>query len=117
MITGVDHFAIIVSSEEVVSFYKKLGFKEVFRKKRSHDTVVLLDGFGLQMEIFVDPRHPMRATKPENLGLRHLALKVERIEKTAEELKIKIGTIQCDWMGVRFAYTKDPDGNPVELHE
>ena len=99
MITGVDHFAIIVSSEEVVAFYKKLGFKEVFRKKRSHDTVVLL------------------ATKPENLGLRHLALKVDRIEKTAEELKIKMGTIQNDWMGVRFAYTKDPDGNIVELHE
>lgn len=117
MITGVDHFAIIVSSEEVVSFYKKLGFKEVFRKKRSHDTVVLLDGFGIRMEIFIDPRHPMRATKPENLGLRHLALKVDRIEKTAEELKIKMGTIQNDWMGVRFAYTKDPDGNVVELHE
>lgn len=117
MIKGVDHFAIIVSSEEVVSFYKKLGFQESFRKKRSHDTVVLLDGFGIRMEIFIDPRHPMRATKPENLGLRHLALKVDRIEKTVEELKIKIGTIQNDWTGVRFAYAKDPDGNPVELHE
>lgn len=117
MITGVDHFAIIVSSEDVVSFYKKLGFEEVFRKKRSHDTVVLLDGFGTRMEIFIDSRHPMRAIKPENLGLRHLALKVDQIEKTAEELKIKIGTIQSDWVGIRFAYTKDPDGNIVELHE
>ena len=117
MITGVDHFAIIVSSEDVVSFYKKLGFEEVFRKKRSYDTVVLLDGFGTRMEIFIDSRHPMRAIKPENLGLRHLALKVDQIEKTAEELKIKIGTIQSDWVGIRFAYTKDPDGNPVELHE
>ena len=117
MITGVDHFAIIVSSEDVVSFYKKLGFEEVFRKKRSYDTVVLLDGFGTRMEIFIDSRHPMRAIKPENLGLRHLALKVDQIEKTAEELKIKIGTIQNDWMGIRFAYVKDPDGNSVELHE
>ncbi len=117
MITGIDHFAIIVSSEECVSFYKTLGFQEYFRRERNYDTVVLLDGYGIKLEIFVDPNHPDRATNPEQMGLRHLALKVDSIEKTASEFGLEIGTIQSDWVGIRFAYIKDSDGTPVELHE
>jgi len=117
MITGVHHFAIIVSSEESVRFYTKLGFRETYRRERKYDTVVLLDGHGMQIEMFVDPNHPERATNPENMGLRHLALKVEKIEKTAEELDLEIGPIMNDWIGVRFAFAADPDGLPIELHE
>lgn len=117
MIQGIHHFAIIVSSEASVDFYKKLGFQETFRKERKYDTVVLLNGYGMQIEMFVDPNHPERATKPENIGLRHLALKVDRIEHTVEEISLEIGPIMNDWGGVRFAYTTDPDGLPIELHE
>lgn len=117
MIQCIHHFAIIASSESSVNFYKKLGFHESFRKVRAYDTVVLLDGYGIQLEIFVDPNHPERATKPENLGLRHLALRVDNIETTASELGLEIGQIMNDWVGVRFAFTADPDGLPIELHE
>ena len=117
MIQGIHHFAIIASSEASVDFYKKLGFQELFRKERNYDTVVLLEGYGIQLEIFVDPNHPKRATNPENIGLRHLALKVENIESTAKALDLDIGPIMNDWLGVRFSFTSDPDGLPIELHE
>ena len=117
MIKGIHHFAIIASSEESICFYSKLGFRESYRKERKYDTVVLLDGYGMQIEMFVDPNHPERAKNPENKGLRHLALKVEKIEDTAEALGLEIGPIMNDWVGVRFAFTVDPDGLPIELHE
>ena len=117
MILGIHHFAIIASSEESVRFYTKLGFREAYRRERKYDTVVLLDGHGMQIEMFVDPNHPERATNPENVGLRHLALKVEKIEETVAELGLEIGPIMNDWVGVRFAFATDPDGLPIELHE
>lgn len=117
MITGIHHFAIIASSKSSVEFYEKLGFQETFRKTRNYDTVILLDGYGIQIEMFIDPNHPERATKPENLGLRHLALKVDNIEDAINELGLEIGPIMNDWVGVRFAYILDLDGLPIELHE
>ena len=117
MINGVHHFAIIASSEKSIEFYKQLGFRETFRKERAYDTVVLLSGYDIQLEMFIDPNHPPRATKPENLGLRHLALHVDNIERTAGEFNIQIDNTMNDWTGIRFAYIYDPDGLPVELHE
>ena len=117
MIQGIHHFAIIASSEESIHFYEKLGFRETYRRERKYDTVVLLNGHGMQIEMFVDPNHPERATNPENMGLRHLALKVDNIEETVAELGLEIGPIMNDWVGVRFAFTADPDGLPIELHE
>ena len=117
MIKGIHHFAIIAGSEKSINFYEKLGFRESYRRERKYDTVILLDGHGMQIEMFVDPNHPERATNPENMGLRHLALKVDKIEETVEELGLEIGPIMNDWVGVRFAFTGDPDGLPIELHE
>ena len=117
MIQGVHHFAIIASSEKSVQFYTKLGFCETYRKERKYDTVVLFEGYGIQLEIFVDPNHPERATNPENIGLRHLALKVDKIEYPVAELGLEIGPIMNDWGGIRFAFAADPDGVPIELHE
>lgn len=117
MIIGAHHFAIISSSEESVNFYRKLGFQEMFRLQRKYDTVVLFYGHGIQIEMFVDPDHPERATKPENIGLRHLALRVDNIEKTIEELALEAGPVMEDWVGIRFCFIADPDGLPIELHE
>ena len=117
MINGIHHIAIIVSSEGTVYFYRRLGFAEYLRKERQYDTVVMLRGYGIELELFVDPSHPSRATSPENLGLRHVALKVDRIEDTVKELDLTIEPIVTDWSGIRYANTQDPDGNPIELHE
>ena len=122
MISGFHHVAMIVSGEESVKFYKSLGFNEAFRKVRDYDTIVLMKGNGIELELFVDPRHPKRAENPENLGLRHVAYTIEgSLEECIINLKekgiIDIGSVMTDWVGKRFCFVKDLDGIPVELRE
>lgn len=117
MIIGIHHIAMIVRSEDTVDFYSKLGFKECLRKERRYDTVVLLCGYGIELELFIDASHPKRALNPEALGLRHIALQVNRIEDVVEKFNLPIGAIGIDWNGIRYANTQDPDGNIIELHE
>ena len=69
MILGLHHVAIIASGEASIDFYKRLGFTETYRKERRADTVVLMQRFGIELEIFIDPSHPKHACNPENLGL------------------------------------------------
>ena len=119
MIKGLDHIAIIVSSEKSLRFYMKLGFTELYRTEREHDTVVLmlLSGTEIILEVFIDPNHPERMSDPEAKGLRHFALKVDYIEGTLEELGIEGSNIMKDWIGTRYCFISDPDGLPIELHE
>lgn len=57
MIKAIHRFAIIASSEESIRFYTKLGFRETYRKERKYDTIVLLNGYGMQIEMFIDSSH------------------------------------------------------------
>ena len=116
MITAVHHIALILSSEECLDFYKRLGFREERRIERGYDTVVLMNGYGIGLEVFVDPKHPARE-KPEPLGLRNISLRVDDVEKTVEELRLDDVEIQTDWSGNRYCVTADPDGNTVQLCE
>ena len=128
MITSLHHVALIVSSEASLRFYELLGFTEIFRKVRTNDAVVLMEGYGIQLEIFIDPRHPIHPVGMEEpIGLRHFALTVSSsLEKELEELRaafstagydLEVGPIMEDWTGVRFCFIKDFDGLPVELRE
>ena len=117
MIEGIHHIALIVSSGESISFYEKLGFTVFYKKQREYDLVILMRGYGIELELFVDSKYPEKTEGLETLGIRHLALKVDDIETVAETLELEIGPIQNDWMGIRFAYVKDPDGILIELHE
>lgn len=123
MISAFHHIAIIVSSEHSLEFFRILGFKEFFRKKRKNDLVVVMDGFGMQLEIFIDPSHPS-AGDTEPLGLRHFALCVDgkledevRMLKTASTDDFEFSPIMSDWTGVRFCFIKDSDGLQIELRE
>ena len=120
MITGIHHVSILASGEGSIAFYEKLGFEVIFRKDRPRDIIVLMEGYGMQIELFIDPAHPKRASDPESVGMRHFALKVSDIEQTVcelNELSIESGKIGKDWTGIRYCYLEDPDGLPVELHE
>lgn len=125
MITQVHHIALIVSSERCLEFYKLLGFQESFRKVRMYDMVVLMDGHGMQLEIFVDGNHPSRnAIEAESTGLRHFAFQVsDSLEQEMERLrnasteKIDFGPIKEDWLGIRYVFLKDPDGVEIELRK
>ena len=108
-----DHIALIVSKEENLTFYKKLGFIEKNRIERGYDTVVFMECNGLLLEVFIDPNHPERVSGPEALGLRHIAFVVDDLSKVDVECE----EIRTDWFGRRFTFTKDPDGQPIELKE
>lgn len=113
MIQGLNHIALIVSSEEGLRFYEKLGFREYKRFERSYDTVVFMKCGNIILEIFVDPNHPERVNNPEAKGLRHMAFTVDKIE----DLDIEMEEIRTDWFGQRFTFVKDPDGLPIEIKE
>lgn len=126
MIKGLRHLGIIVSGEKSVAFYKALGFEETFRTEREYDVVVMLEGYGITVLLFVDPKHPARAMNPENYGVRNLAFKVDQLESSMEEvqkamaaagLEIKFGPICTNWLGSRYVFFTDIDGQPIGLHE
>ena len=110
-----DHIVLIVSKEENLSFYEKLGFIEKNRIERGYDTVVFMECDGLLLEVFIDPNHPARVSGPEALGLRHIAFVVESLEEVMRDVECE--EIRTDWFGRRFTFTKDPDGQPIELKE
>ena len=110
-----DHIALIVSTEECLSFYKKLCFVEKNRIERGYDTVVFMECDGLLLEVFIDPNHPARVSGPEALGLRHIAFVVENLDEVMRDVECE--EIRTDWFGRRFTFTKDPDGQPIELKE
>lgn len=108
-----DHIALIVSKEENLEFYNKLGFIEKERFVRLHDTVVFMECDGIVLEIFIDSKHPQRVSGPEARGLRHVAFVVD----CSENLDVELEEIRSDFFGRRFTFTKDPDGQPIELKE
>ena len=110
-----DHIALITSKEENLSFYRKLGFIETRRIERTYDTVVFMENNSIVLEIFIDPNHPQRVSGPEALGLRHIAFVVESLEEVMRDVECE--EIRTDWFGRRFTFTKDPDGQPIELKE
>ena len=110
-----DHIALIVSKEENLAFYEKLGFTEKNRIERGYDIVVFLSCGDVVLEVFVDPNHPERVSGPEALGLRHLCFVVESLEEMMSVVECE--EIRTDWFGRRFTFTKDPDGQPIELKE
>ena len=110
-----DHITLIISKEENLAFYKKLGFKEKNRIERGYDTVVLMENAGVVLEVFIDPQHPVRVSNPEALGLRHVAFTVDDLNEMVEQMDCE--PIRTDWFGRRFTFTKDPDGLPIEIKE
>lgn len=112
---GLDHIALIVSSEESLRFYEKFGFKETKRIERTYDTVVFMKCGQVVLEIFIDLNHPERMNGPEAKGLRHLAFSVESLEEIMKIVECE--EIRTDWFGRRFTFCRDYDGQPIELKE
>ena len=125
MFERMHHAAIIVSDYgRAREFYvEKLGFpvlRENFRQERGDWKLDLRFGDG-ELEIFAIPGAPPRPSHPEARGLRHLAFRVEDVEKAARELEergVPCEPIRRDpYTGGRMTFFHDPDGLPLELHE
>ena len=125
MLQGTHHIAVICSDEEkTLDFYmSKLGFtleKECWREAQQ-DYLRMLRLGDTVIELFVKPDAPARPSQPEALGLRHLAFRVEDIHEAVAWLNsrgIETEPIREDpYNGGRFTFFKDPDGQPLEIHE
>lgn len=126
-LNSIHHIAIIASDYEVSkNFYVNiLGFqviRENYRKDRDSYKLDLKIGDS-EIELFSMPNAPKRPSypEPEHCGLRHLAFRVDNIEKVISELNQK-GIITepvrlDDYTGKKLTFFKDPDGLPLELHE
>ena len=123
---SIDHIAIISSDyQKAKDFYvDKLGFKvkrEVERKDRDDFIITLEAPNGILIELFIEKNPTKRVTRPEAAGLRHLAFRVQDIEKSVEKLNkkgIETEEIRIDPQnGKRMTFFMDPDGLPLELHE
>ena len=123
---SIDHIAIISSDyQKAKDFYvDKLGFKvkrEEERKDRDDFIITLEAPNGILVELCIERNPPRRVTRPEAAGLRHLAFRVQDIEKSVEKLNkkgIETEEIRIDPQnGKRMTFFMDPDGLPLELHE
>jgi len=123
---GIHHIAIICSNYAVSkAFYTEiLGFEilqEVYREKRESYKLDLSLKGEYVIELFSFPNPADRPSFPEAKGLRHLAFKVENIEKQVNllhEMGVKTEPIRVDeTSNKKFTFFTDPDGLPLELYE
>ncbi|MCW9709510.1 VOC family protein [Avibacterium sp. 21-586] len=126
LLLGFHHIAIIASDyEKSKRFYTQiLGAKvlqETYRANRESYKLDLVLPDGSQIELFSFPNPPIRATRPEACGLRHLAFKVKDVEQVVAYLtehSIYCEPIRLDEItGKRFTFFQDPDGLPLELYQ
>lgn len=122
----VHHIAIICSDYlKSLDFYvNTLGLSiiaENYRSEReSYKTDLALNGDYI-IELFSFPNPPKRLTRPEAVGLRHLAFEVDDIDAAVAELdgkNVAHEDIRTDeYTSKRFVFFQDPDGLPIEFYE
>ena len=120
MINGINHVALIVSKEECLDFYKKLGFKETSREFRAdkNDYLIMMENKDAVLEVFIRQDAPLRLCKPEAYGCRHIAFDVDNLEEILEILKdYECQSIRTSSTGRRFVFVNDLDNQPVEFLE
>ncbi len=126
LITGVHHVAIICSDyQRSKRFYHDiLGFEiadENFRAERNSWKCDLITPDGTQIELFSFPNPPLRPSRPEAQGLRHLAFSVANLDKMITHLHrhgIECEAVRIDpYTQQRFTFFNDPDNLPLELYE
>ncbi|MBC8987891.1 VOC family protein [Pedobacter sp. N36a] len=126
MLNKVHHVAIICSDYNVSkNFYTNvLGLtiiREVYRAERDSFKLDLALNGEYVIELFSFPNPPARPSRPESVGLRHLAFQVEDLEIVIKRLKekgVEPEPIRVDeFTGKRFTFIADPDLLPVEFYE
>lgn len=122
----VHHIAIICSDyERSKKFYTELLgltiIQEEYRESRdSYKLDLALNGHYI-IELFSFPNPPKRTSRPEAVGLRHIAFAVSDISKEVQHLQqagVAVEAIRTDALTNRqFTFFEDPDGLPIELYE
>ena len=122
----VHHIAILCSDyHKSKTFYTEvLGLtiiREIYREERqSYKLDLALNGTYI-VELFSFPNPPKRPSRPEAVGLRHLAFEVINLEETVAFLDSK--NIESEPIRIdettekRFTFIADPDELPIEFYE
>lgn len=122
----VHHIAVICSDYgRSLDFYTRvLGLEiiaEHYRAERKSYKTDLALGGEYVIELFSFPNPPQRLTRPEAVGLRHLAFEVADLDEAVAALDangIAHEAIRTDeYTGKRFVFFEDPDRLPIEFYE
>ncbi|MBZ4044256.1 SMU1112c/YaeR family gloxylase I-like metalloprotein [Flavobacterium hibisci] len=125
-INKVHHIAILCSDyQKSKAFYTEvLGLtiiREIYREERqSYKLDLALNGTYI-VELFSFPNPPKRPSRPEAVGLRHLAFEVINLDETVALLNSK--NIESEPIRIdentekRFTFITDPDLLPIEFYE
>lgn len=122
----IHHIAILCSDyEKSKHFYTQiLGLtiiREIYREERQSYKLDLALNGSYVVELFSFPNPPQRPSRPEAVGLRHLAFEVINLEETIAFLtskEIESEPIRIDEMTEkRFTFIADPDLLPIEFYE
>ena len=125
-INRLHHIAIICKDyEKSKRFYIDIiGFKiekEVYRQDRQSFKLDLSLNGQYLIELFSFPSPPIRQTRPEATGLRHIAFEVDDLDKSVRILKdneVISEPIRIDeFTNRKFTFFSDPDNLPIELYE
>ena len=125
-LSAVHHIAIISQDyEKSKRFYTEiLGLtilSEVNRAERQSFKLDLALNGQYIIELFSFPNPPKRPSRPEALGLRHLAFAVTDLDAAVAHLaehNVVTEPIRVDELtGKRFTFFADPDDLPLELYE
>lgn len=122
MIKSIAHVALVTSDlERAVQFYTRtVGFREVRRMETTHSgTIVFLSLNGTELELFGGGRPGGPAEGDGTVGYRHMALLVDDVDAEYARLKAAGARFFMEPTtsdpGVRLAFFRDPDGNPIEI--
>lgn len=126
MLKGIHHIAIICSDYEVSKkFYTEIlglnPISETYREERKSYKLDLSLNGQYVIELFSFPSPTPRPSKPEAVGLRHLAFEVDDLDTIILHLtkhNIAVEPIRVDELTQkRFTFIADPDGLPIEFYE
>jgi len=122
----IHHIAILCSDYQKSKFFytEILGLtiiREIYREERQSYKLDLAINGTYVVELFSFPNPPKRPSRPEAVGLRHLAFEVINLEETIELLNsknIESEPIRIDEITEkRFTFIADPDLLPIEFYE
>ena len=125
-LNAIHHVAIICSDYPISKrFYTDiLGLTilaEVYRAERQSYKLDLALNDQYVIELFSFPNPPPRPSRPEALGLRHLAFAVGDLDAAVAHLSewdVSAEPIRVDeHTGRRFTFFADPDDLPLEFYE
>ncbi len=126
LLNKVHHIAIICGDYAVSKrFYTEIlgltPIREVYREKRDSWKLDLALGAQYIIELFSFPDPPARPSRPEAVGLRHLAFEVDDLDRVVVHLEshgVAVEPIRVDeFTDKRFTFIADPDGLPLEFYE